>query len=126
MDIDKDLLKKEYLSGDYNSFFKAASEITSFLLARKYHINPNDMEDVLQDCMVSLWEKHIDNKIDIERGNLMAFIWKNSTYKILDYEKKRKRRENIAYFVSYDEIFTDIKTFHQEGKLEDDYDYQAG
>ncbi len=120
MEIDKDLLKDEYLSGDYNSFFRDAMEITSFLLSRKYHINPNDVEDVLQDCMVSLWEKHIEHKIDVTKGNLMSFIWKNSSFKILDHEKKRKRREGIAYFVSYDEIITDIKAYHQESG--DEYD----
>lgn len=118
MEINKDILKEEYLSGDYDSFFKDAIEITSFLLARKYHINPEDVEDVVQDCMVSLWEKHIQNKIDVNKGNLMSFIWRNSSYKILDYEKKRRRREGIAYFVSYDEIITDIVAYKKDGREE--------
>lgn len=110
MDIDKMRLKNEYLSGDFDAFFKEAMEITDYLIVRKYYTiyeNPDEHADILQDCMVSLWEKHIANKIDADKGDLMAFIWKNSTYKILDYLKKKKRREGIAYFFSYEEIMTD-------------------
>ena len=112
MDIDKDVLKEEYLSGNYEAFFRDAMEITNFLLLRKYHINPEDIEDMVQDCMVSLWQKHIEHKIDVSKGNLMSFIWRNSSFKILDHEKKRKRREGIAYFLSYDEVITDIVSYH--------------
>ena len=44
----------------------------------------------------------------------MAFVWKNSTYKILDYLKKKKRRENIAYFCSYEEIMSDNELYKKD------------
>lgn len=109
MNIDKKLLINEYKNGDYNSFFKSAAEITGFIISKKYYTiaaNEDEYRDLIQDCMVSLWEKHISNKINIEKGDLMSFIWKNSTFKIMDYLKKKKRRERIAAFVSYDEVIS--------------------
>lgn len=109
MNIDKKLLINEYKNGDYNSFFKSAAEITGFIISKKYYTiaaNEDEYRDLIQDCMVSLWEKHISNKINIEKGDLMSFIWKNSTFKIMDYLKKKKRRERIAVFVSYDEVIS--------------------
>lgn len=41
----------------------------------------------------------------------MSFVWKNSTYKILDYLKKKNRREKIAYFLSYEEIISDNEIY---------------
>ena len=90
MEIDKARMKDEYIAGNYDSFFKDAAEVTGYLLNKKYVLEPEEKADLLQDCMVSLWEKHLDNKIDVEKGDIMAFVWKNSTYKILDYLKKKK------------------------------------
>lgn len=111
MEINKARMKDEYLSGNYDSFFKDAAEVTGYLLNKKYAFEPDEKADLLQDCMVSLWEKHLDNKIDTEKGDIMAFVWKNSTYKILDYLKKKKRRENIAYFCSYEEMISDNELY---------------
>ena len=111
MEIDKAKMKNEYISGDYDSFFKDAAEVTGYLLNKKYVLEPEEKEDLLQDCLVSLWEKHLSNKIDTEKGDLMAFVWKNSTFKILDYLKKKKRWENIAYFFSYEEIMSDNELY---------------
>ena len=107
-------MKDEYLSGNYDSFFKDAAEVTGYLLNKKYVFEPEEKADLLQDCMVSLWEKHLDHKIDTEKGDIMAFVWKNSTYKILDYLKKKKRRENIAYFFSYEEIMSDNELYRKD------------
>lgn len=114
MEIDKVRMKDEYLSGDYDSFFKDAAEVTGYLLNKKYVLAPEEKEDLLQDCLESLWDKHLKNKIDVEKGDLMAFVWKNSTYKILDYLKKKKRREGIAYFLSYEEVLSDNKIFKKD------------
>ena len=125
MEIDKARMKDEYLSGDYDSFFKDAAEVTGYLLNKKYYtsIEPEERNDVLQDCMVSLWEKHLDNKINTDKGDLMAFVWKNSTYKILDYLKKKNRREKIAYFFSYEEVMSDNAYCkkHKEEMCDEDY-----
>ena len=111
MEIDKARMKSEYISGDYDSFFKDAAEVTGYLLNKKYVLEPEEKADLLQDCMVSLWEKHLSNKINVDKGDLMAFVWKKSTYKILDYLKKKKRRENIAYFLSYEEVLSDNEIY---------------
>ena len=36
MEIDKARMKSEYISGDYDSFFKDAAEVTGYLLNKKY------------------------------------------------------------------------------------------
>ena len=114
MEINKARMKDEYISGNYDSFFKDAAEVTGYLLNKKYVFGPEEKEDLLQDCLTSLWEKHLEHKIDVEKGDLMAFVWKNSTYKILDYLKKKKRRENIAYFFSYEEIMSDNELYKKD------------
>lgn len=123
MEIDKAKMRNEYISGNYDSFFKDAAEVTGFLLNKKYVFAPEEKEDLLQDCLASLWEKHLQNKIDVEKGDLMAFVWKNSTYKILDYLKKKKRRDNIAHFLSYEEIISDNELYRKngEGLMHEDY-----
>ena len=125
MEIDKARMKDEYLSKDYDSFFKDAAEVTGYLLNKKYYnvIEPEERNDVLQDCMVSLWEKHLDNKINTGKGDLMAFVWKNSTYKILDYLKKKNRRDKIAYFFSYEEVMSDNTYYkkHRDEMGDEDY-----
>lgn len=125
MEIDKARMKDEYLSKDYDSFFKDAAEVTGYLLNKKYYnvIEPEERNDVLQDCMVSLWEKHLDNKINTDKGDLMAFVWKNSTYKILDYLKKKNRRDKIAYFFSYEEVMSDNTYYkkHRDEMGDEDY-----
>ena len=126
MEIDKARMKDEYIAGNYDSFFKDAAEVTGYLLNKKYVLEPEEKADLLQDCMVSLWEKHLDNKIDVEKGDIMAFVWKNSTYKILDYLKKKKRRENIAYFFSYEEILSDNVLYKKHRGESADEDYQEG
>lgn len=108
MEINKIELKNEFIRKDYDSFFKHAFEIANFLIVRKYVIPKEEREDIVQDCMESLWNKLVEGKIDPERGDLMSFIWRNSSFKILDYLKKKKRREGIAYMISYDEILSDI------------------
>lgn len=111
MEIDKAKMRNEYLSGDYDSFFRDAAEVTGYLLNKKYVLAPEEKEDLLQDCLTSLWEKHLSNKINTDKGDLMSFVWKNSTYKILDYLKKKNRREKIAYFLSYEEIISDNEIY---------------
>lgn len=125
MEIDKAKMRKEYLSGDYDSFFKDAAEVTGYLLNKKYYmtIQPDERGDVLQDCLESLWQKHLNNKIDAKKGDLMAFVWKNSTYKILDYLKKKRRRDKIAYFFSYEEVLSDNNCFKKRKGNYDDEDY---
>ena len=123
MEIDKARMRDEYISGDYDSFFKDAAEVTGYLLNKKYVFAPEEKEDLLQDCLASLWEKHLSNKINIDKGDLMAFVWKNSTYKILDYLKKKKRRENIAYFVSYEEVLSDNEVYKKNKEEMTDENY---
>lgn len=103
-------MKKEYQLGDFNSFFEDALEVTEYILNKKFYglyLDPDEKADIIQDCMVSLWEKHLSNKIDTEKGDLMAFVWRNSSFKILDYFKKKNRREKIIYFFSYEEVTSD-------------------
>ena len=65
MEIDKARMRDEYLSGNYDSFFRDAAEVTGYLLNKKYVFEPEEKEDLLQDCLTSLWEKHLANKINV-------------------------------------------------------------
>lgn len=124
MKIDKSKMRDDYLAGDFESFFNEAAEVTGYLLNKKYFgMDADEKADLLQDCMMSLWEKHLEHKIDTEKGDLMAFVWKNSTFKILDYFKKKKRREGIVYFFSYEEITSDnaYAKKHMEDMTDENY-----
>lgn len=103
MDIDKALLKDSYLSGNFDYFFKQAKEITDFVLLRKFSIFDKERrEDINQECLENLWKKILANKIDPSK-DLMAFIWKNSDFRIREILRKENNRRRIAPMLDYDD-----------------------
>lgn len=105
LSIDQEELLKKYKEKDWNYVFKATELISSCILTKYFKIQDYELrKDIIQDCCENLYKKILANKIK-EDGNLFCFIWKNSTYRILDVLKKTKNREKIAVFVSYDALF---------------------
>lgn len=97
MDIDKIKLKQNFVNKNYDEVFKDAREIAQYIIVRNYNIEDADSrEDLCQDCLVSLWDKVIKNKINVDKGDLFSFIWRNSNFKILEVLRKKNRRKRIA------------------------------
>lgn len=107
LEIDKRTLNEKYNKGDMKYFFSEAEKITDFILSRNYKIfDPEKRADITQECLLNLWKKIKSGKVD-ENKNLMSFIWKNSTYRILEIFRKERNRNKIARFVSYEDLFID-------------------
>lgn len=115
MDIDKDKIIKFYQEGDMNSFFKEAEKISSFLIMHNFKIYDRDVvEDMTQECLENLWKKIIQGKVDGSR-NLFAFVWRNSSFRILEILRKEKNRRKKAQFFEYDEIEKGFSDYVMEG-----------
>jgi DNA-directed RNA polymerase specialized sigma24 family protein len=114
--VNKIDLNKEYNKGDMNYFFKEAEKITDFILSRNYNVyDPEKRADMTQECLLNLWKKIEQGKVDGSK-NLMSFVWKNSTYRILEMFRKENNRNRIVKFVSYDDIFVDKAEKNQQDK----------
>jgi len=102
LDIDKEVLNEKYNNGDMEYFFSKAEKIADFLLTRNYKVFDSEKRaDMVQECLENLWKKQLQGKIDGSK-NLMAFIWKNSDFRIKEIFRKENNRNRIAPFISYD------------------------
>lgn len=107
LDINKEELQKKYQNGDMTYFFNSAKKITDYILSRNYKIFDVDIrEDMTQECLLNLWKKIEQGKVDGSK-NLMAFIWTNSNFRILEIFRKENNRNRIAQFISIEEFETD-------------------
>lgn len=104
MDINKEKLNEYFLEGDMNSFFREADRISSFLIVNNFKIYDRErIEDMKQECLENLWKKIQQGKVDGTR-NLFAFIWRNSSFRILEILRKENNRRKKVQFYEYDEI----------------------
>jgi hypothetical protein len=102
MDIDKAELKEFFLAKEFDSFFTKAKEIADFVLVREFSVyNEEIRNDMSQECMENLWKKILAGKVDPTR-DLMAFIWQNSRFRILEILRKERNREKKAPMMDYD------------------------
>lgn len=100
MNIDKEKLSRKFKNKDWNYVFKDALKITEFLLITKFKIYDLEIRnDYNQECAENLLKKIKQGKCDPDK-NLFAFIWKNSTYRILEILRKNRNRKRIVKFVS--------------------------
>lgn len=107
MDIDKERLSIEFKKRNWDYVFKKALMITDYLLVTKFKIYCQETkDDYKQECVENLLKKIKQGKCDPNR-NLFAFIWKNSSWRILEILRKAKNRKRIANFVSYDSFITE-------------------
>jgi len=115
MDIDKDKLIELYAEGDMNTFFKEAERISSFLIMHQFKIYDRDrVEDMTQECLENLWKKIVQGKVDGSK-NLFAFIWRNSSFRILEILRKENNRNKKAQFYEYDEVEKGFSDYVMQG-----------
>lgn len=104
MDIDKEKLNEYFLEGDMESFFREADKISSFLIVNNFKIYDRErIEDMKQECLENLWKKIQQGKVDGTK-NLFAFIWRNSSFRILEILRKENNRRKKVQFFEYDEV----------------------
>jgi hypothetical protein len=102
VNIDKAELKEFFITEEYDSFFSKAKEIADFVLVREFSIyNEEIRNDMSQECMENLWKKILANKVDPTK-DLMAFIWQNSRFRILEILRKERNRNKKAPMLEYD------------------------
>lgn len=121
MDINRDLLSEKFKEGDMNSFFKEAMKIADFVIADQFKIyDPEVKSDMQQECMENLLKKVQQGKVDPSK-NLFAFIWRNSQFRVLEILRKEKRRKEIAYFTTYDDIEGEADYLDHSAQMGDRY-----
>ena len=102
LEIDKNELNQKFRDKDWNYVFDVAYRISDYLLYQQYRIFDDELRaDMAQECCLNLLKKVRQNKVD-ENKNIFSFIWKNSSYRILEILRKERHRKEIATFVSYD------------------------
>lgn len=100
----------------YNTFFTEAEKCLRTLVpiaeqtkrlyneAKKYLDGSYSMDDIYQDCLISLWEKLAD-ECEIKPEYLEAYIVNGAKYKLFDFIKKESNRSSIASFCGLDDSF---------------------
>lgn len=116
LDVDKEELKTKFKEEDWNYVFDKAYQISNFLISKKFKIyDIEKAEDMKQECVLNLLSKIQKGKVDAD-NNVFAFIWQNSTFRILEILRKETNRRRIANFISYDLI--DYEVFKLEDVVE--------
>lgn len=112
LDIDKEELKNRFVKKDWNYVFDKVYKISEYLLIKEYNIyNPEILADMKQECAENFLKKINQGKVD-ETRNIFSFIWKNSTFRILELLRKEGNRKRIAYFMSFDLV--DFEVYKNE------------
>lgn len=111
LDINKEELKERFQKEDWNYVFDKVYRISDFIISRNFKIRDLDRaEDMKQECAENFLKKINQGKVD-GTNNVFSFIWKNSTYRILEILRKENNRNRIARFLPYDlvdfEVFKD-------------------
>jgi len=108
LDIDKDELKIKFQQEDWNYVFDKVYRISEFIILRNFKIyNKDIVDDMKQECAENFLKKIENNKVDPEQ-NVFSFIWKNSTFRILEILRKESKRRKIAYFLPFDYVDYEI------------------
>lgn len=102
MEINKEELRTRFQCQDWNYVFDKAYKISDYLCCKVYKMaERHDKEDIVQECLLNLHKKIIQNKVD-ENNNIFSFIYTNSNYRILEILRKERNRAKKATFVSID------------------------
>jgi len=106
LNINKEELSRKFKEKDWDYVFKRTFEITDFILSNGFKIyDPSIKNDYKQECAENLYKKILAGKVDADK-NLFAFIWMNSRFRILEILRKKRKRSEIAHFISYDALET--------------------
>lgn len=114
LDIDKEEFNNKFIEEDWNYVFKKTKEIVNFILETKYKMVMQDKkEDIIQECLESLWKKIVDKKITNSK-NLFSYAWKSSNYRIMEIlRKKRTRNDKLKYIDILDENIEYMEILHE-------------
>ena len=112
LDIDKEELKSRFVREDWEYVFDKVYKIAEFILIKNYNIyNPELLADMKQECAENFYKKIDQGKVDGTK-NIFSFIWKNSTFRILEILRKEGNRKKIAYFMPFDMV--DFEVYRNE------------
>lgn len=115
MDIDKKKLSQKFKEKNWDYVFKDVLEISGFIISNKFKIYDYEIQnDMKQECAENFIKKIQQGKVDANK-NLFSFIWKNSTFRILEILRKQTNRDRIAKFISYDGLETTDYIDNQNG-----------
>ena len=112
LDIDKEELKARFVREDWEYVFDKVYKISEFILMKNYSVyNPEILADMKQECAENFFKKIDQGKVDGTK-NIFSFIWKNSTFRILEILRKEGNRKKIAYFMPFDLV--DFEVYKDE------------
>jgi hypothetical protein len=112
LDIDKEELKSRFVREDWEYVFDKVYKIAEFILIKNYNVyNPELLADMKQECAENFYKKIDQGKVDGTK-NIFSFIWKNSTFRILEILRKEGNRKKIAYFMPFDMV--DFEVYRNE------------
>ena len=104
LDIDRQELQIKFQLEDWDYVFDKVYKISDFLISSKFKIKDKEVvNDIKQECAINFYKKILDNKVRPDK-NLFSFIWQNSTFRILEILRKERKRNEIARFVSYENM----------------------
>jgi len=116
LNINKEELKKKFIEKDWDYVFDKVYKISFFLLSNKFRIYDYDKKiDMGQECVLNFYMKIQQGKVD-PNNNVFSFIWKNSTFRILEILRKENNRNRIARFIPYDSIDFEVYRESNEGE----------
>ena len=122
LDVDKDELKKKFGEEDWEYVFDKTYKIAQFILSRSFKIwDPEKLDDMKQECAMNLFTKIQKGKVD-PNNNIFAFIWKNSTFRILEILRKEANRKRIVSFINYDLVDYEIYKYTE---VNERYSYES-
>jgi RNA polymerase sigma-70 factor (ECF subfamily) len=90
--MEKELQKKSLDSFFRNEYQKLLNFARKNLEDRFFEASP---EDIIQDVMVGMIDKF---DLDVQIGNLTAYIYRSVKNKIIDYQRKKQRNVSIEKF----------------------------
>lgn len=101
MNINKEKLSLKFKEGDLDFVFRNVLEISGFIISNNFKIYDYEIKnDMIQECAENFLKKIHQGKVDPNK-NLFAFIWRNSSFRVLEIIRKQKNRDRIATFISY-------------------------
>ncbi len=108
LEIDKEELRNKFIENDWEYVFDKVYKISEYLLIHNYNIyNPEIRDDMKQECAENFFKKIEQGKVDASQ-NVFSFIWKNSTFRILEILRKENNRKRIAYMLPFDLVDYEI------------------
>ena len=101
------------------------SEFSEFLkaLAFSYKLQPQDVDDVIQEIFISIASSFRDKKFDPTKGNIYAWVKTLAKWRIID--NIRQNQTKNKYITSGDDLLMEQEPDHsQNSSVKNDFDYR--